>query len=222
VRSLLLASTAALAGCGSFTHFQTARSLDAGTVAFDTQLALIADIEGFNFSTRVRAGLGMGFEAGLETDIVSLLLLEVWRNPARYGLIVGDLKWQALYESGTIPVSAAIGFGGGTGFLTDFYFGQATVSRNLGAVEPYIAWRYQRFHLDRDPKDPDDREDLDDSYLEEVLVEAEGTRFGLHHVFFGVKVMISDHVFITPEVSWFFGDADGLGSIGLSVGWLIP
>lgn len=215
-------SAAALAGCGSFTHFQTARSLDAGRVSFDFQGASIALNEGVHIASRFRAGLGRGFEAGFETDVVSVLLLETFQSPSSYGLILGDLKWQALHESDDMPVSAALGFGGGSGAQTDFYFGQATVSRSIGIVEPYLAWRYQRFHLDLDVDDPDDREDLEDGFLGAIFEEAEDSRFGLHHLFLGVKVMVSDRFFLVPEMSWIFGDADGLGSIGLAIGWQTP
>jgi hypothetical protein len=50
----------------------------------------------------------------------------------------------------------------------------------------------------------------------------QGTRFGLNHVFIGVKLMITDSFFIAPEGSWIFGPADGVGSIGLAIGFQTP
>lgn len=228
MRRVPLAGTALLvAGCGSFTHFQTARSLDAVKFGYDVQGASIALREGAHYAMRFRMGLGRGFEAGVETDLISLMLLENLTSPGGYGLIMGDLKWQIIREAEPgseegAPFSFALGFGGGSGFLTDFYFGQATVSRKFEVVEPYVAWRYQRIHLDVDLNDPDDVEDLEASYLSAVFEEAQDTRIGLYHVFLGVKLWFSDMVFIIPEVSWIFGDANGVGSVGLAIGFQIP
>ena len=74
------------------------------------------------------------------------------RNEAR-----GSDAQKATELPAAMPVSAALGFGGGSGSFTDFYFGQATVSRAFGIAEPYLAYRYQRFHLDLDPGEADDR-----------------------------------------------------------------
>lgn len=225
MRTLLLVGAATLAGCGSFTHFQTANSMPAGLMSVDIQSASIALKEGAHFASRFRVGLGKGFEAGVESDVISLVFYEFLTSPGGFGLIMGDLKWQFLQESGPDgkgpPFSAALGFGGGSGFLTDFYFGQVTVSRGFEPVEPYLAWRYQRIHLDLDLNDPDDVEDLEDSYLTAVFDEAQDTRIGLHHLFLGIKIVLSEEVFITPEVSWIFGDANGVGSIGLAIGFLL-
>lgn len=221
MRGLVLAA-AALAGCGSFTHFQTAKALEAGKLSVDVQGASIALNDGVHAAARLRAGLGKGFEAGVETDFVSIMLLEAFQSPQSWGLILGDLKWQALEESDSMPVSAALGVGGGSGSLTDFYFGQVTVSRAFGIAEPYLAYRYQRFRIELDPDDPDDLEDIENSFLEAIFDEVQGTRFGLNHVFIGVKLMITDNFFIAPEGSWIFGPADGVGSIGLAIGWQTP
>lgn len=214
---------AALSGCGSFTHFQTARSLPAGGMTLDFQGAAIALNEGAHYASRFRVGAGKGFEAGVETDVISLAAYQSLTSPGGFGLIMGDLKWQFLQESSPDgkgpPFSAAVGFGGGSGFLTDFYFGQVTASRAFGPVEPYVAWRYQRIRLDVDLNDPDDVGDLEDSYISAVFEEAQDKRIGLHHLFIGVKFMVTDTIFLIPEVSWIFGDADGVGSIGLAFGF---
>ena len=225
LRAVVLAA-ASLAGCGSFTHFQTGRSMHAGQVAYDIQGANIAEMEGTHIAMRFRVGLGRGFEIGSETDIISLGLAESGQS-TEFGLLMGDLKWQFLEEpredeEGGAPVSMAVGFGGGSGFLTDFYFGQATVSRRFGFVEPYVAWRYQRFRLDVNTHDEGDLEDLEDSFIGKIFEEADGTRFGLHHLFLGVKLWLSDGIYLIPEVSWIYGDADGVGSIGLAFGGQTP
>jgi hypothetical protein len=216
-----------LPGCGSFTHFQSARSLDAGKIAYDLQGSSIAMNEGTHFATRFRVGLGKGFEVGGESDLISLVLLEGGVDPSGFGLIMGDLKYQVLREpvagvQGGDPFSLAVGAGGGSGFLTDFYFGQVTVSRTFVQVEPYLAWRYQRIHLDLDLNDPDDREDLEDSYLRDVFREAQDTRFGLHHIFVGVKIWLTKEIYLIPEASLIFGDADGVGSVGICLGFQTP
>jgi hypothetical protein len=209
-------------GCGSFTHFQTAKALEAGKFSLEYQGAAIAMHEGVHAALRARAGLGKGFDVGLETDMVSLVLLEFGMTPEDFGLILGDVKWQALYESDEMPVSAALGFGGGTGSATDFYFGQATISRAFDFVEPYLAYRYQRFHVDVDLDEADDLEDLENSFLIDIFEQVQGTRFGLNHVFFGVKFTIAGTFFIIPEASWIFGEAEGTGSVGLSFGFQFP
>ena len=224
---LALVFTIALSGCGSFTHFQTAQSMDAGKIAYDYQTATIAMNKGVHAGVRLRVGLGRGVEVGGESDIVSVLLLEAFSGNGGYGLIMGDLKRQLLEEpeegvEGGAPFSFAVGAGGGSGFLTDFYFGQATFSRRFGVAEPYLAWRYQRIHLDVDLGDPDDIDDLRDSYLSEVFDEANDSRIGLHHVFVGVKFWLSKELYLMPEVSWIFGDADGVGSIGIAIGIQSP
>ena len=212
----------AVTGCGSFTHFQSAQSLEAGKFSFDFQTASIAMNEGLHLAARGRAGLGKGFEVGVETDIFSLMLLENFQSPGEFGLILGDLKWQFLEESDRMPVSAALGFGGGSGSLTDFHFGQVTFSRAFGFAEPYLAYRYQRFRVDMDLDDIDDVEDLEDSYLAAIFEQVNDTRFGLNHLFVGIKLMVSDTMFIVPEVSWIFGEAEGTGSIGLAFGFQSP
>lgn len=219
----LLVFGAAVSGCGSFTHFQSARSMNAGQIAYDSQASLVAMNEGIHVAARFRVGLGKGFEVGAESDIVSLILLDYLVNPNRFGLLMADVKWQILEEAqedekAGAPFSFAVGAGGGTGFQSDFYFGQATVSRQFGVAEPYLAWRYQRVHLDLDLNDPDDLDDLNDSYLSRVFEEVDGRRFGLHHVFIGAKFWLSEEIYVIPEVSWIFGDADGVGSIGLAIG----
>ena len=229
---------AAQAGCGSFTHFQTGRSMHAGQIAYDIQGANVAENDGTHIGVRFRVGLGRGFEVGTETDIVSAVLAE-GGGSTEFGLLMGDLKWQFLEErrvdveveegeevvepdEGGAPVSMAVGFGGGSGFLTDFYFGQLTASRRFGFAEPYVAWRYQRFRLDANRHDEGDLEELEDSFIGKVFEEAEDTRFGLHHLFFGVKLWLSDGIYLIPEVSWIYGDADGVGSIGLAFGGQSP
>ena len=217
----------ALAGCGSFTHYQTAPALDAGGFAYDVQASSVAMSRGVHMAGRFRAGLGRGFEVGAETDMISLLLFGMTLGPDGYGLVMGDVKWQFLEEPAEgsqdgAPFSCALGAGGGTGYLSDFYFAQVTASRKFDIAEPYLAWRYQRMRIDLDFHDPDDVHDLRESYLERVFDEADEARVGLHHIFVGVKIWLADHMYLMPEASLILGDADGVGSFGIAFGFQTP
>lgn len=199
-----------LAACGSFTSMQTARSMKAGEFAVEAKAARVALNGGTEVGVRPRAGLGAGFEIGGELS----------GNSAGFGsvMLAGDLKYQFWNEE-TAPLAAAVDVGIGTGGFSNFYYGQAIASKKLDWIEPFAAYRFQYIDLDLDLNDPDDRKDIFDSILEEIVEKANRTDLRLHHFFIGARFDLGSGFYLIPEVSYLAGDASGLGSAGIGVGY---
>lgn len=204
-----------LTGCGSFTSFQTARALKGGEFQVQGTVANVALNGGTEVGARVRAGLGKGFEVGGEVDVAST---------APPVLIAADAKYQFLNEpeegqEGGAPLSAAVNAGAGFGAFSNFFFGQLIGSRKFGWIEPYFAYRFQYIDIRLDLDNPNDRTDIFDSILEEIVKEANRTDLRLHHFFAGAKIDLGSGFSVTPEISYIAGDASGLGSVGVGVGY---
>jgi len=106
-----------------------------------------------------------------------------------------------------------------TGGFSNFYYGQAIVSKKLDWFEPFAAYRFQFIDLDLNLNDPDDKKDIFDSILEEIVKEANKTDLRLHHFFLGARLDLGSGFYLIPEVSYIAGDASGLGSAGAAIGY---
>ncbi len=201
-----------LTGCGSFTSFQTARSMEFGHFSVEGTAAAVALSAGSTVGVRSRFGLGQGFEAGLEMNAVGGAATAPLMTTA-------DVKYQILSQKTGAPFSVACDVGAGTGLVSQFYYGQVIISADTGGIEPYLAYRYQRIDLQLDPNDPDDRDDLLDSILKDVFEEADSSDIRLHHIFLGGRLDLGRGFYLIPEVSFIAGDATGLGSVGVGFGF---
>ena len=201
------AAGVSLAGCGSFTSFQSAESLMQGETSVALTVARVADTDGVDVGVRARQGLGSGFEVGMEASAPLLVA-------------GADLKWQFLHqgteEEGGSPVSAAFDVGLGAGPLAHHVFGQAIVSRRWDWFEPYGAYRLQHVRVDADITDTND--DVYDSIYQDVVEQANRTGILFHQFFVGARIHVWNGLSIVPEVSLIFYEGErGIGDAGVAI-----
>lgn len=210
-----------LVGCGSFTNFQTARSLPEGQWSWDVVAGFTA--AGGTLDARVRTGLGGGLEVGASAGFS--------------GAVIVDAKVQFLDEQADgAPFSAALGAGAGAGPWTWSAFGQATASTRVSDdVEIYFAYRFTFMDVDAGKADIDSTDDDDSDLFDDdddldsgdfsdsiwkKLIDKEGrVDLQLSHYFFGVQIELGNGWFITPEFSIVSGsDEWQIGDLGVGFG----